>query len=194
MIAADTKITAYEYAKLAHLNVFRPVQRGKRPKGVAVKGSWDGVPVEVLMWEQLCPRDQDLYLYLCHLATHQNHRKIDAVKDTELEHKGDYSKMHTCTVKASGYHLTKIIYGDNSARNYKLLWESLRRLGTTHVIFASKTNQESLTSLIGYTRNEDAVEISINPLSALLLLGDKVGYVRYNLQDRFNLPPNTARL
>lgn len=187
---------AYEHAHVAHLNIFRPIH-GHRDKVVRVSGSYDTqagkVEIEVMMPNQLSIEDEDLLLAIYSLARPIHHTDEVTTQDDIYNLAPRKHKPQTISIHTSKYEILEMIGKNKGGKNYGDLLKSLKRISETSISYASKKCKGTTFLLSFCNFDDEGVAVTLNPLSALILLGVKAPYIRYVREDRQVLPNGIPR-
>jgi len=193
---------ARQHQTIQVLPQFKPIRRGRREKGVEnVYVSKDGKSkATIRMWEQLDIADQDLLLCILSIALPIKRGGIISEESqntelwTKLETKGIYAKGKTLCIFTTHYELLTEMGKKIGKSGYLWLEESLDRLVNTSI---KLENEDGIghTNLVSYgiQKKTQKIEIAINPISALVLLNDKKGYVLNNREERIALKTDVAK-
>lgn len=194
---------ARQHQTIQVLPQFKPIRRGRREKAVEnVYVSKDGKSkATISMFHQLDIADQDLLL--CVLAISLSQKRGGVLSEEsennielweKLETKGIYAKWKTLCIQTTTYEILMELGKSLGKNNYIWLEKSLDRLTRTTI---KLKNEEGIghTNLLSYGINNKTqkIEIAINPISALVLMNDKKGYVFQNREERLKLKNDVAR-
>ena len=193
---------ARQHQTIQVLPQFKPIRRGRREKGVEnVYVSKDGKSkATISMFHQLDISDQDLLLCILSIALPIERGGIisqDSQKTelwNKLETKGIYAKWKTLCIQTTTYELLIELGKSLGKNNYIWLEKSLDRLTRTSI---KLKNEKGIghTNLLSYGIDNETqkIEIAINPISALVLMDDKKGYVFHNREERLKLKNDVAK-
>ena len=173
---------------MQHLPQFRIIKRGARQKGVErIYETKDKTKkVTIRMFKELDIADQDLLLTILAIALPTTRGKILS-KESEnnfklwekLKVEGIFAEWKTLSIETSYYELSKEL-GKKSFGGSTKKWieESLVRLTNTTIEIE---NEKFIggSNLISYLidKETEKIKIAINPINAVVLLGDGQGYI-----------------
>jgi len=185
-----------------HLPQFRPIKRGARQKAVERQyTSKNGeTTVTISMFKELDIADQDLLLAILAIALPHDRgavldlKKMNNTLISDLELKGELTKFNTLSIKTNSYELIKELGKKKSAQAYEWLIDSLDRLCKTYIKIDTKKYIGGTNFLSYFIHKETKeIEIAINPISAVVLMGDSDGYIFSNRHERLQLKYDTAK-
>ena len=179
-------------------SVFRPVCRGRRPKGMDITQTFDGSSLRFVNYEALDVRDQSLLLACIGLAGISS---VTLDKDASgpigkqlwlnLEPEKDAVFDQAVVVHTSYYQLLASAgYKSDGKIEYEQLKESLFRLSAT-TVRAQKDGYDWSMKILSYSANDKTVRIALNGRFAAALAGQ---HVRVSLEERFSLKSEIAEL
>lgn len=197
----------YPLAKQDHLiqqlPQFRIIKRGARQKGVErfYQTKDKKTSVTIRMFKELDIADQDLLLCILSIALATDRGNMLSENSTkhkdlwkELDTKGIFAELNTLCIETTPYELLSELNKSLNGKNYKWIEESLDRLvGTNIKIETEKTVGGS--NFLSYYINKETTKmhIAINPVSAVVLLGDRKGFILHNRKERLALNTTPAR-
>ncbi len=197
----------YPLAKQDHLiqqlPQFRIIKRGARQKGVErfYQTKDKKTSVTISMFKELDIADQDLLLAILAIAlpiSRGNELSSESESNKhlweKLETEGIFTKWNTLCVETSYYELNKELNKTYCGKNNKWIMESIDRLVRTNI----KVETDKFvggTNFLSYyiDKQTEKIHIAINPVSAVVLLGDKKGFILHNRKERLALNTTPAR-
>lgn len=197
----------YPLAKQDHLiqqlPQFRIIKRGARQKGVErfYQTKDKKTSVTIQMFKELDIADQDLLLCILAIALpisrgNEISAESESYKDlwNGLETEGIFTKWNTLCIETSYYEIAKELNKTFGGSAKKWIDESLKRLvGTNIFIETEKFKGGSNFVSYGVDKEAEKIHIAINPVSAVVLLGDKKGFILHNRKERLSLNTIPAR-
>lgn len=195
--------TLAEFAKvdpaLAIASLFRPVTRGRRPRGLQLVTEHDGLTLTWRSWEFLDSRDQSI-LYACAAlaalepggSLHSETRSKTGQQlwldlDPEERAKADRAVAFDTTY----YRILQTAGMSDSAPNYSRVKDILSRLSDVS-IRAQKDGYDWKMRLISYAARPDGhISIAMNPRMAAALDGQNVNQ---NLIERREIGSDVAQI
>lgn len=188
---------------IQHLPQFRIIKRGARQKGVErFYSTKDGkTSVTIRMWKELDIADQDLLLAILAIALPLE-RGVELSAESEkyrelwdgLSTKGIFAQWSTLSIQTNFYELNNELQKADSGKNNEWILESLKRLQGTSLIIETKQKIGASNFLnFEIDKKTKKINIAINPVSAVVLLGDKKGFVLHNRKERLCLKTTPAR-
>jgi len=183
------------------LPIFRPIKRGARKKAIEKEyTSKDGKKkVTIRMFKELDIADQDLLLAILAIALPVDSGTILSNKpNSELWKKlmteGIFAQWETISIVTNAYEILSELNKSKNGKNYKWLLESLDRLSLTNLMFDTEEYRGSSNFISYYIEKETKkIKIAINPVNALILLGDNTGYVLHNRKERLALNSDVTK-
>jgi hypothetical protein len=192
----------YPLAKQHHLiqqlPQFRIIKRGARQKGVErfYQTNDKKTSVTIRMFKELDIADQDLLLAILAIALPVD-RGFEISSESKnylqlwekLETEGIFTKWQTICIETTFYELAKELNKTSfGGSTKKWIKESLVRLTSTSITIETEKYEGGSNFLSYYIDKEsDKVNIAINPVSAVVLLGDNKGYILHNRKERLGL-------
>jgi 5-carboxymethyl-2-hydroxymuconate isomerase len=183
---------------------FRPIKKGARRKGIErVYNYKNGVKLTIQLFKECDIADQSLLYAVISMCLSikrgkllGNDTKSDVGKKLReaLKIKGQkYLNMDSIIIKTNKYELNKELGKKNTKANREWILDSLRRLVGISFRFEDKfLDFEAGFHLISYCYEEGEIEISINPLSAAVILNNG-GFVHIHREERLALKSDVAR-
>lgn len=112
----------------------------------------------------------------------------------ELDTKGILARLSTLCIETSYYELNNELNKVDSGKNNEWINNSLRRLTNTTIEIDTE-EKRSGTNFLSYDidKTTKKIHIAINPVSAVVLLGDKKGFILHNRKERLALNTTPAR-
>ncbi len=188
---------------IQQLPQFRIIKRGARQKGVErfYQTKDKKTSVTIRMFKELDIADQDLLLAILAIALPADRGNILSAGSTKnielwekLKTKGLFAKQETLYITTSFNELTNELLKTNSGAYSKWIKDSLIRLmNTTIEIDTNEKNSGSNFLSYDIDKVSNKINIAINPLSAVVLLGDKKGYILHNRKERLALRTTPSR-
>ena len=188
---------------LALVSLFRPVCRGRRPRGLTYEHEHNGLRLKFNVWIGLDSRDQSVLLGAVGLAgmlaaveeTHGLSANVSHSRGQELwlGLRATDSAIVDCAivVKTTRYALLHAAGLDDKGRNYRLLEDCLERLSMVGCR-ARKDGYDWSMQLLSYAETpEGQLHIALNARCAEALTGH---HVHVSLIERRALHGDTARL
>ena len=197
----------YPLAKQDHLiqqlPQFRIIKRGARQKGVErfYQTKDKKTSVNIRMFKELDIADQDLLLAILAIAfvTNRGNELSNESKRyqelwSRLETEGIFAKWNTLCIETSYYELLNELNKPQGGSGQKWIDESLKRLVGTN-IFIETEEFKGGSNFVSYyiDKQTKKIHIAINPVSAVVLLGDKKGFILHNRKERLTLNTTPAR-
>ena len=197
----------YPLAKQDHLiqqlPQFRIIKRGARQKGVErfYQTKDKKTSVNIRMFKELDIADQDLLLTILSIALpidRGSEISAESQKYKELwsglEIEGIFTKWNTLSIQTSQYELLKELNKTISGANAQWLKDSIDRLALTNIKIETDKYIGGTNFLSYYIdKQTEKIHIAINPVSAVVLLGDKKGFILHNRKERLALNTTPAR-
>jgi len=188
---------------IQQLPQFRIIKRGARQKGVErfYQTKDKKTSVTIRMFKELDIADQDLLLAILAIALPTSRGNIlsaDSTKNIELweklKTKGLFAKQETLYITTSFNELNKELFKAHCGTAMKWIQESLTRLMNTTIEIDTK-QRNSGSNFLSYDIDKvsNKINIAINPMSAVVLLGDEKGYILHNRRERLALKTTPAR-
>jgi len=188
---------------IQQLPQFRIIKRGARQKGVErfYQTKDKKTSVTIRMFKELDIADQDLLLAILAIALPVKRGTLlsaESEKNTELWGKlkveGIFAEWETLSIETNFNELTKELKKSHSGKTNKWIEESLDRLSLTNIKIVNE-KQRGASNFLGYGINDETkkIKISLNPISAVVLLGDKKGFILHNRKERLALKTAPAR-
>ena len=194
---------ARQHQLIQNLPQFRIIKRGARQKGVErfYQTKDKKTSVTIRMFKEMDIADQDLLLAILAIAlpvSRGNELSAESESNKELWNKlkteGIFAEWNTLSVETSYYELLNELNKPQGGSGQKWIEESLDRLVGTNI----KIENDKFvggTNFISYFINKETekINIAINPVSAVVLLGDKKGFILHNRKERLALNTTPAR-
>jgi len=186
---------------------FKPIKRGARKKGVerTYVSKDKKTKATIMMFKELDIADQDLLLTTLAIALPIKRGYLIEKTDTEngevvqelfkkLELDGVLAQYPSIRIETTYYELLKELNKKITKQNYEWLFDSLKRLSATTIMldtpkFIGSTNLLSFY----FDKKTEKLNIAINPINALTLMGDNKGYILNNRYERLTLKNDTAK-
>lgn len=197
----------YPLAKQDHLiqqlPQFRIIKRGARQKGVErfYQTKDKKTSVTIRMFKELDIADQDLLLTILSIAlvTNRGSELSNESKSYQdlwngLQIKGIFNQWNTLCISTSYGELNRELLKADSGKNNEWIEQSLRRLQNTTIEIDTESRRGG-TNFLSYDLDKinKKINIAINPVSAVVLLGDKKGFILHNRKERLALKTTPAR-
>lgn len=197
----------YPLAKQDHLiqqlPQFRIIKRGARQKGVErfYQTKDKKTSVTIQMFKELDIADQDLLLCILSIALAIDRGNILSGHSTkhqdlwkELDAKGIFARWNTLCIETSYYELLNELNKPHGGTGHRWIDNSLDRLTGTSIRIETEDFKGG-SNFISYFVNKKTgkIHIAINPVSAVVLLGDKKGFILHNRKERLALSTAPAR-
>jgi len=197
----------YPLAKQDHLiqqlPQFRIIKRGARQKGVErfYQTKDKKTSVTITMFKELDIADQDLLLAILAIAFVTNRGSELSNKSEsyqalwgKLETEGIFTKWNTLCIETNPNELLSELIKPHGGSGYKWIIESLDRLVRTNIKIETDKFVGGTNFLSYYIdKQTEKIHIAINPVSAVVLLGDKKGFILHNRKERLALNTTPAR-
>ena len=188
---------------IQQLPQFRIIKRGARQKGVErfYQTKDKETKVTIRMFKELDIADQDLLLAILSIAlpvTRGTLLSAESKKNIELWGKlkveGIFAKWETLSIETSFNELNKELNKAHCGTAMKWIKESLVRLMNTTIEIDTKTSNGG-SNFLSYDINKinNKINIAINPISAVVILGDNKGYILHNRKERLTLKKTPSR-
>jgi hypothetical protein len=182
---------------------FRPIKRGARRKGLERVYTYkSGAQLTIRLFKECDIADQSL-LYaiigMCLAVEKGNILSKEPLSISgkklrkELEIKGNIIELDSLIIRTNKYELNKELGKDKSGQNLRWIVDSLGRLGGISFKYEDEKEVWGFNLLSYYINKEtEEIEISINPLSAQVILQNK-GYVHIHREERLELDGDVAK-
>lgn len=194
---------ARQHQLIQNLPQFRIIKRGARQKGVErfYQTNDKKTSVTIRMFKELDIADQDLLLAILAIAlpvSRGNELSAESESNKELWNKlkteGIFAEWNTLSIETSYYELLNELNKPQGGSGQKWIEESLDRLIGTNIKMETEEYIGGSNFLSYYIdKKTEKIHIAINPVSALVLLGDKKGYILHNRKERLALNTTPAR-
>ncbi len=179
-------------------SIFRPVCRGRRPKGLDVTYAFDGLSLRFVNFEWLDVREQSILLACCALAgissqdlDREAPGKIGQQLWLDLEPKEKAVIDKAVVVTTTYYQLLESAGMATGKLDYERLKEMLFRLASTSCR-AKKDGYDWSMRLLSYAARPDgSISIALNSRFSAALAGH---HIRTSLKERQALPSEIAEL
>ena len=188
---------------IQQLPQFRIIKRGARQKGVErfYQTKDKKTSVTIRMFKELDIADQDLLLAILAIAlphTRGNMLSADSTNNIELWNKlkikGIFAEWETLNITTSYRELLREVNKKIGGSGKKWIEDSLDRLSLTNIKIDTKTYKGASNFVsYGIDKENEKIKIAINPISAVVLLGDKKGYILHNRKERLALKTTPSR-
>ena len=188
---------------IQQLPQFRIIKRGARQKGVErfYQTKDKKTSVTIRMFKELDIADQDLLLAILAIAlpiSRGNEISSKSQKHKELweklETEGIFTKWNTLSIETTYYELLKELNRPQGGSGRKWIKDSLNRLVGTNITIETDKYLGGSNFISYYIdKANDKIHIGINPVSAVVLLGDKKGFILHNRKERLALKTTPAR-
>jgi len=180
---------------------FRPIRRGRRRRGlerVYEFGNGRGT-LRIRLFYELDIADQDLLLGILALALKEGHEIGSDQIERLLELDGDARGLPGIRLNVSAYELLLAIgRSPKGKHNHEWLKASLSRLSGVSFLRDSPTRVWS-TNLLSWAAKKDSdgrltgISITLNPISAMVILGHADGYILEDRRERHALESDEAK-
>jgi hypothetical protein len=182
---------------------FRPIKRGARRKGIEREYYYkSGAKLTINIFKECDIADQSLLYAIIGMCLSREKGKIlskepisDAGKELrkKLEIRGDIIELDSLVIKTNKYELNKELGKCKSGKSLNWIIASLKRLKGISFDYEDDKSAWGFNLLSYYVDKETGdIKISINPLSALVILQNK-GYVHIHREERQELDSDIAK-
>lgn len=180
-------------------SIFRPVARGRRPRGLDVTHAFDGLSLRFTCYEWLDARDQSVLLATCGLAgiasqelTAESPGHIGQQLWLDLEPM-QRAMVDRAVVITTSYYQLRDAAGltDDGGGGYERLKEMLYRLSQVGCRARKDGYDWSMRMLSYAARPDGSIDIALNGRFAGALAGQ---HIRTSLAERHSLPSELAEL
>ncbi|MFW5780730.1 MAG: replication protein C, IncQ-type [Bacillota bacterium] len=182
---------------------FRPIRRGRRRQGIKRRYTYkSGAVLDIILLEECDIADQSLLYAILSMCLSEDRGKL-LKKDTETEEgkrlreklriNGDVVDYDSLLLKTNRYELNEEMGKIRASKNREWILQSLKRL--SHIRFDYEDERYvwgfNLLSY-GYDKKTNDILISINPLSAYVILQNKA-FVHVHRGERMALEGDEAK-
>lgn len=173
---------------------FRPLKRGARRRGIERKYEYkSGAELTIKIFKECDIADQSLLYAILAMCLDSKRGALlgskPLSKDGErmrdkLSIKGDVVEHDCLMLKTNRYELNEELGKARASKNRKWIMESLSRLSGINFDYEDEKWRWGFNLLsYAYNKDTDEISISINPLSAFVILQNK-GYVHLHREER----------
>lgn len=188
---------------MQQLPSFRIIKQGARKRGVErfYQSKDKKTNVKIQMFKELDIADQDLLLTILAMAlpvSRGNVLSAESKNHQELWQKlkadGIFASWETLRIETTFYELNKELNKARTKTSYKWIDESLERLLGTNIIIETEKYKGG-SNFVSYHIDKETkrIHIAINPVSALVLIGDNKGFILHNRKERLSLKKTPSR-
>ena len=187
---------------------FRPIQRGRRRRGLVRNYQTPNGMLSVEMMYELDTADQSLLFTILAMGRDQDkghYLELDTTEENrrELLHKLELDLRGCENVPVHslpGLHLTctrwemlRELGKADTKQNYRWLMESLRRLSRVGFFYDGKVWSGTFQLMSFKTLHETGeIMIALNPISAASIVSEQMGYINVHRQERAELKSDDA--
>jgi hypothetical protein len=179
-------------------SLFRPITKGRRPGGLQIESSFDGMEIKFMIWRALDTRDQSVLLAAIGMAGMKNqdlHAEVSGERGQQLwldlKPSEDACFDRAIVVTTTRYALIHAAGLDDKGQNYGLLEECLERLSMVGSKIRKEDFQWSMNLLSWAEAPDGRLNIALNGRFATALGGQ---HVRVSLDERRKLHSEPAQL
>lgn len=196
--------TARQNPALHAAPTFRPVQRGRRRKGLQRRYQGKLGTLDILMFWELDVADQTLLYTILAMARAEErgstlHQETDDEIGREawekLELKGHKMSMSpSLMLRTTPYELLHEMGRKSDGRNYQWLQDSLKRLSNVSFEYSGRYWIGGFHMMSrSMDRETEELVIGINPVTAHSIMKDNQGYTMVHMQERDALNTDAAK-
>lgn len=182
---------------------FRPIKRGARRKGLERHYKYkSGAVLSISMMKECDIADQSLLYAILSMCLEENRGELLEAKPVsedgkrmrdKLQIRGDVINHDSLYLKTNKYELNEELGKVRASKNRKWIINSLKRLSGIKFDYEDEKWVWGFNLLsYGYNKETNEIHISINPLSAYVILQNK-NYVHIHRKERLALKTDEAK-